>query len=177
MEEKTKAPFWKPALIYGAIVGFVGILVGIIFYVMDLMTESWTQWVNLLISLVVLIYCLVMYKRDYLGGYASYGQIWKMTIVIGIFATILGVIYGYILMGVIDPDLIDKLKLAQEQKILNNPRIPEGYMDQALERLDKSMQLGRMSIIQLIFGPVTYAIIGLVLAAFIKKNDPAQQIA
>jgi len=27
MEEKAKAPFWKPALIYGAIIGFVTILV------------------------------------------------------------------------------------------------------------------------------------------------------
>jgi ABC-type multidrug transport system permease subunit len=177
MEEKTKAPFWKPALIYGAIVGFVGILVGVIFYVMDLMTESWVQWISLLISVVVLVYCLTMYKRDYLGGYASYGQIWKMTIVIGVFATILGAIYGYILMGVIDPELVDKLKLAQEQKILNNPRIPEGYMDTALERLDKQMEIGRMTVMQLIFGPVMYAIVGLVLAAFIKKNNPADKIA
>jgi len=177
MEEKTKAPFWKPALIYGAIVGFVGILVGVIFYVMDLTAESWVQWVSLLISVVVLIYCLTMYKKDYLGGYATYGQIWKMTLVIGVIASILGAIYSYILMGMIDPELIDKLKLVQEQKIMNNPRIPEGYMDQALERLDKSMTLGRITIMQLIFGPVMYAIIGLVLAAFIKKNNPADKIA
>ncbi len=46
MEEKVKAPFWKPALIYGAIVGFVGILLGLVFYVMNLMTASWTKWVS-----------------------------------------------------------------------------------------------------------------------------------
>ena len=177
MEEKTKAPFWKPALIYGAIVGFVGILIGVIFYVMDLMTASWTQWLSLLISVVILVYCLSMYKKDYLGGYASYGQIWKMTMVIGVIASIIGVIYSYILMGVIDPELIDKLKLVQEQKILNNPRIPEGMIDQTLERLDKSMELGRMTIMQLIAGPIMYAIIGLVVAAFLKKNNPADQIA
>jgi len=177
MEEKTKAPFWKPALIYGAIVGFVGILIGVIFYVMDLMTASWTQWLSLLISVVILVYCLSMYKKDYLGGYASYGQIWKMTMVIGVIASIIGAIYSYILMGMIDPELIDKLKLVQEQKILNNPRIPEGMIDQTLERLDKSMELGRMTIMQLIAGPIMYAIIGLVVAAFLKKNNPADQIA
>ena len=65
MEEKTKAPFWKPALIYGAILGFVGILVGVIFYVMDLAAVSWTQWLSLLISLVIMTFLLVNYKHEY----------------------------------------------------------------------------------------------------------------
>ena len=177
MEEKIKAPFWKPALIYGAIVGFVGILVGVIFYVMDLAVANWTQWVSLLISLVIIIYCLVTYKKEYLGGYASYGQIWKMTLVIGIISTIITTIYSYILMGFIDPELIDKMKIAAEQKVLNNPRIPEAIMDSALERVEKSMVLNRMVIMGLIFGPVVWAILGLIIAAFVKKNNPADQIA
>jgi len=139
MEEKTKAPFWKPALIYGAIVGFVGILIGVIFYVMDLMTASWTQWLSLLISVVILVYCLSMYKKDYLGGYASYGQIWKMTMVIGVIASIIGAIYSYILMGMIDPELIDKLKMWDRivlifliidfSRIELMPSIPELWLD------------------------------------------------
>jgi hypothetical protein len=176
MEEKTKAPFWKPALIYGAIVGFVGILVGVIFYVMDMTAENWTNWVSLLISLIILIYCLVTYKKDHLGGYATFGQIWRMTLVVGIIATILGSLYFYILVT-LDPEVVDKMKIAAEQRILDNPRIPEGYVDTALERVEKSMQIGRIIVMQFIFGPVMYAIIGLVLAAFIKKNDPAQEIA
>lgn len=177
MEEKTKAPFWKPALIYGSIVGFVGILVGVIFYVMDLAAENWTNWVSMLISVVIMIYCLVTYKKEHLGGYASFGQIWKMTLVIGIIATIITTIYSYILMGIIDPGLIDKMKIAAEQKLLNNPRIPEAAMDIALERLEKSMVLNRMMIMGLILGPVSWAILGLIIAAFVKKNNPADQVA
>ena len=177
MEEKTEAPFWKPALIYGAIVGFVGILVGVIFYVMDLAVENWTNYVSMLISVAILIYCLVTYKKEYLGGYASYGQIWKMTLVIGIIATIITTIYSYILMGIIDPGLIDKMKIAAEQKFLNNPRIPESMMDSTLERLENSMNLKRIMIMGLIFGPVVWAILGLIIAAFVKKNNPADQIA
>lgn len=177
MEEKTKAPFWKPALIYGSILGFVGILVGVIFYVMDLAAVTWTQWVSLVISLVIMIYCLVTYKKEHLGGYATYGQIWKMTLVVGVIATIITTIYSYILMGIIDPELLEKMKLVQEQKIMNNPRIPESYMDTALERLDKSMTLNRTMIMSLIFGPVSWAVLGLIIAAFVKKNNPADQIA
>jgi len=177
MEEKTKAPFWKPALIYGAILGFVGILVGVIFYVMDLAAVSWTQWLSLLISLVIMTFLLVNYKKEHLGGYASYGQLWRMTLVVGIVATIITTIYSYILMGIIDPGLIDKMKIAAEQKILNNPRIPEAVLDRSLERLENSMTLNRMTIMGLIFGPVSWAVLGLIIAAFVKKNNPADQIA
>jgi hypothetical protein len=74
-------------------------------------------------------------------------------------------------MGVIDPDLIEKLRLVQEEKILSNPRIPESMHDQVLARLDKQFALNRMMIMGLIFGPVMYAIIGLIAAAFIKKEQ------
>ena len=144
---------------------------------MDLAVASWTNYVSLLISLVIMIYCLVTYKKEHLGGYASYGQIWKMTLVIGIIATIITTIYSYILMGFIDPELIDKMKIAAEQKVLNNPRIPEAIMDSALERVEKSMVLNRMMIMGLIFGPVVWAILGLIIAAFVKKNNPADQVA
>ena len=176
MEERTKTPFWKPAFIYGVIVGFVGILIGVIFYVMDLSVETWTQWVTGIIGLAILIYCVVNYRNEDLGGYASFGQIWKMTIVIGIIGTIISTIYTYILMGLIDPELIDKMKMVQEQKLLNNPRIPEAFMDTALERLDKSMSLNRIMIMGLIMGPVMYSILGLIIAAFVKKNNPADNV-
>lgn len=177
MEEKTKAPFWKPALIYGAILGFVGILISVIFYVMDMAAVSWTQWASLLISIVIMVYCLVTYRKEHLGGYASYGQMWKMTLVVGVIATIITTIYSYILLGFIDPELLDKMKLVQEQKLMNNPRIPEAALDSALERLDSSMTLNRTTIMGLIFGPVSWAILGLILAAFTKKNNPADNLA
>ncbi len=171
MTEKAKAPFWKPALIYGAIVGFVSILFGVIFYIMDMTTKSWVTWVTSLITLVVLIYCLIAYRKEYLGGFASYGQILLMAVMIGVVSTILSTIYTYILMGVIDPDLIDKLRLVQEEKILSNPRIPESAHESVMARLDKSFNLKRMLIMGAIFGPVMNAIIGLIAAAFIKKEE------
>jgi cation transport ATPase len=177
MEEKAKAAFWKPALIYGAIVGFVGILFGVIFYIMGLSTKNWSQWISSLIALAVLIYCLVAYRKEYLGGFASFGQIFLMALVIGIVATILSTIYSYILMGVIDPELIDKLKLVAEEKITSNPRIPENYYDIAMERLDKQFTLNRMLVMGAIMGPIMYAIIGLIAAAFIKKEEtPADMV-
>ncbi len=98
MAEKTKAPFWKPALIYGAIVGFVGILLSVIFYVMNLYAASWTQWVSMVVGIAILAYCLVAYRNEHLGGFASYGQLFKMALVIGVVASIIGVIFSTVIV-------------------------------------------------------------------------------
>jgi hypothetical protein len=177
MEEQAKAPFWKPALIYGAIVGFVGILLGVIFYFMDLTGKSWLQWVNLLITFVVVAYCLVAYRKEYLGGFASYGQLFVMALVIGVISTILSSIFSYFLFTVIDPDLLDKIRLMAEDKMLSNPRIPESMQDDMIERFARMFTVKRMLIMGFVSGVLFNAIVGLILAAFIKKEDTPQAAA
>lgn len=173
MEEKVKAPFLKPALIYGAILGGVGVLLGVILYFMDLSTETWVQWVSLVVGIALMVYCLIAYRNEYLGGYTSYGQILKMAVVISIIAAIIGAIYTYLLHGVLDPDLVDKIRIAAEERIMNNPRIPESFYDQAMERVEKSLTLKKMVMNALIWGSVIYIILGLIISAFVKKEQKA----
>jgi hypothetical protein len=173
MEEKVKAPFLKPALIYGAILGVAGVLVGLILYFMDLSTETWVMWPTLAISIAVMAYCLTAYRKEYLGGFASYGQIFKMALVISIIASLIGAIYAYLLYGMLDPDLMDKVRLAAEERIMNNPRIPESYYDQAMERLEKSLTIKRMVMNAFIWGTVMNVILGLIISAFVKKEQKA----
>ena len=168
---EKKASFWEPALTYGAILGFVSILLGVIFYVMNLYTANWTQWVSLLVSIGVLVYCLKAYRNEHLGGYARYGQLFVMALVIGIISSIITTIYSYVLYTVIDPELIDKIRLVAEEKMMDNPRIPENMLDDMIERMAKNFEPKRMLTMGLIVGVVVNAIIGLILAAFIKKEE------
>jgi uncharacterized membrane protein YhdT len=177
MEENVKAPFWKPALIYGAIVGLVSILLGVIFYVMNLYAASWTQWLTMAVGIAVLAYCLVAYRNEHLGGFASYGQLFKMALVIGVIASIIGVIYTYLMHGVIDPELADKIRLVTEEKMMNNPRIPENRLDETIERMAKNFELKRMVIMAFVAGVILNAIFGLILAAFIKKEETPADLA
>ncbi len=171
MEEKAKASFWKPALIYGAIVGFVGILVSVVFYFLDLTTASWTGYVSMAIGVAVLIYCLVTYRNEYLGGVASFGQIFLMALVIGIISSILSAAYQYVLYAVIDPGLIDKIRIVAEERVMNNPRIPESMYEDIFERMETRMTATRMVRMALILGPIVNAVLGLIIAAFVKKSD------
>ena len=173
MEEQVKTPFLKPALIYGAILGGAGVLLGLIFYFLDLSTANWTQWINLVVGIAVMVYCLVAYRNEYRGGFASYGQIFKMALVISIIAAIIGAIYTYLLFVVLDPDLVEKMKIVAEERIMNNPRIPESFYDQAMERVERNMAPKRLIINSLIFGTLLNVILGLIVAAFVKKEPKA----
>ena len=172
MEEKAKAPFWKPALIYGAILGFVSVFVSLVFYFIGMATENWTNWVSFLISLALLIYLMIQYRNTYLGGYASFGQIFAMAFVSGgVIAIIIGVIYQYLLLTVIDPGMVDQIRIAAEDQIMSNSRIPESMYDDLMERMDKRMNVPYMIRMTLIMGVIFNAIISLIVAAFIKKDQ------
>jgi len=171
MEENAKAPFWMPALTYGAIAGFAGILLSVIFYFMNLSTANWTQYIGILVGIVVLVFCLLAYRKEYMGGFATFGQMFKMALMIGIISTILGTIFSYLMMTVIDPDLLGKIRLAAEEKVINNPRIPESMHDDVIARMEKNFHIGRMMIMGLVGGIFLNAIFGLIVAAFVKKEQ------
>jgi hypothetical protein len=172
MEENVKAPFWKPALINGAILGFVSVFVSLVFYFLGMATKSWTNWVSMLIMVVLLVYLMLQYRKEYLGGYARFGQIFVMVLVsAGIIATIISTVYTYLLFTFIDPGLLDQAKIAAQEKIMSNSRIPESMYDNIFERMESRMTVAYMTKMGLIFGVVINAIIGLIVAAFVKKEE------
>jgi hypothetical protein len=65
---------------------------------------------------------------------------------------------------------VDQIRIVAEEKIMSNSRIPESMYDDILEKMEKRMQVGNMIRMGLILGPVVNAFIGLIVAAFIKKE-------
>jgi hypothetical protein len=126
----------------------------------------------MLVSLVLLVYLMLQYRKEYLGRFASFGQIFLMVLVsAGIISVIISAIYSYLLFTVIDPGLIDQVKVIAEERIMSNSRIPESMYDDLLEKIDKRTTAAYMVRMQLIGGPIVNAIIGLIVAAFIKKEQ------
>jgi len=171
MVENAKAPFWKPALIYGTILGVVGILFSLAFYFLNVLTAGWVNWVSFIITIAVLVYCLVAYRNEYLGGYGTFGQIFLMGLVIGIISSILSAGFTYVLYTAIDPGLLDKIRIVAEEKIMNNARIPESMYDDIFERMETRMSVTRMTVMALTIGPIINAVFSLIIAAFVKKEE------
>ena len=177
MDEQTKAPLLKPALIYGLISAFIGILLSVIFYLANLTMETWVGLVSIVVSIAVLVYLLRAYRNEYLGGFATYGQLILMALLIGLISSVIMSIYTYLLYAVIDPDLLEKMKIMIEEKIYNNPKIPEARADVFLERMEKRMTLKMQVRNAFVAGTVATFILGLIIAAFLKKEKTPEDMA
>jgi len=171
MEEKAKGSFWKAALIYGAIVGFISILLGVIFYVLNLQFKLWAGIVALLVSIVVVVYCLKAYRDEYLGGFASYGKLLVMTLAIAVVSSLLSVVYTFVLVNYIDTEYVEKTKQYTIERMMENPRIPEAQLDRYIERIENKTTKARALRQPLIGGIIFTFIIGLIAAAFLKREE------
>ena len=169
MEEK--APFWKPALIYGAIVGVVGILIAVVLYILNAQFKTWAAIVSILVSISVLTYCLRAYRNEYLGGFASYGKLVLMTLSIAVISGLLSAGYTYVLVNYIDEDYVEKAKQFTIEKISENPRLSEAQLDTIIERTENKTTNASTVRRGLIAGIVFTFIIGLVASAFLKREE------
>jgi hypothetical protein len=74
-------------------------------------------------------------------------------------------------MTVIDPDYLDKATQFQIEKFSNNPRVSEAQLDAIIERIENKSSLQRTITIGFIAGLVINFILGLIISAFIKKEE------
>jgi len=173
MAENVNTPFWKPAFNYGLIMAAVSIFLSLAFYFTDLYLKSWAQWASMAIGIIVLIYLMSQYRKVVCGGFAGFGKMFKMTFTSGMISLVIGVLFGVLMMHVLFPEMMDAQLLAMEEKLMSNPRIPESMLDDALERTARNLEPGRQVIWGIVGGGIFYAIISLIVAAILKKEDPA----
>jgi len=143
MEDSAKPTFMKTALTYALIMAVISIFFTLVFYFTNLYLKTWSQILNFVISIVVLVYLMIAYRKTVLGGYASLGQIFTMGFVSSMISLVIGLLVSYLMMNVLFPEMKDAILLNAEQKLLNNPRIPESMLDASLERAEKSLEPGR----------------------------------
>ncbi|HDS06998.1 MAG TPA: DUF4199 domain-containing protein, partial [Bacteroides sp.] len=123
------------------------------------------------VGIAVLTYCLIAYRNEYMGGYASYGRLLLMALAIGFVAGILSAAFTYLLYTVIDPELIEKTKIFAQERIMNNSRIPESMHDDLFERIEKSTSIPRMVRTAIVGQIILNGIFGLIIAAFVRKEE------
>lgn len=176
MKDPVKVPFLKTAVNYALILTAVSVFLSLVFYFTGLFTENWVQIVSGVISIGILVYLMIQYRKNVMGGFASFGQVWTMGFVSSLFSVILGIGFSLLMMYVLFPDMLEAMKLKVEESILSNAKIPEAYVDMAIERGMKQLEPARQLIFGIVGGAVVNAIIMLIIAAFVKKDDPALQV-
>lgn len=167
MEQKRSV--WKETLKYGIILGLVSVVYSVLTYMLDLTFKQWIMWPSLLVSLVVLFLLLRSYRDHVENGFISYGKSVAAGFIMNLYATILTVIYIYLLYSVIDPGLVDKQMAFAEQKMIAKG-VPEGAIDGALEMSAKFMKPWITALTSM-FGSLFFGLIlSLIVSIFVKKE-------
>lgn len=170
MEQKSGSLFLRSSLIAGLFIGIVLILLSVIFYASGLFFEKWTSFILYLILILGSIWAQLRYRKA-LGGEMSYGQAFGIGIMAIVFGAILFGIYFYLLYKVIDPSLMDRVKLLAEQKLVESGSLPEDQMEMVLSMQSKFTTPGFVAVVKM-FGDIFWGvIISLVTAIFTKKQS------
>lgn len=164
----------KIALNYGVYLALLSIAVSVIAYVTDNhIDRPW--WVSVLSTLVmvgVIVYGIKAFKHDN-SGFLSLGEALKVGLAISLIAGIIGAIFNYVFVTVIEPDFVTQmLDMTREQMIEQNPDMQQDQMDMAMGVTEKMMQPTIMSAIGIIMTLFFGFIISLVSGLIMKVNRP-----
>ena len=154
--------------------GILLILMSVIFYVTGNMFSTWASYLTYPVIIGGIIFGQITHKRE-MGGTLTYGQAVGSGVVTLIYASVLSGIYSYLLYKVIDPTVMDQMRIFLEQKLVQQGQVPEEQIDTVINFLMK-IYTPPISIITSIFGgAVTGLIVSLITGIFVKKN-PSDEV-
>jgi len=172
MEEKPRSVL-SNGFYYGMIIGGAMIVFSLILFLLDLHMNKSVTWISYLILAAGMVWGTIEYRKKYSNGFLTYGKAFLSCFWIGLFAGVLASVYLYVFVQFIHPGFISEILDQTRASIAESrPEMTEEQIEQAVEISAKFMSAPMMAI----WGTVTYAaisaIIGLIAAIFLKKEDP-----
>lgn len=175
MEQKTSVLNYS--LKWGVILGIIMVIYSLLLYILDLSLNRALGWVAYAILLVAVFLAVKNYRDKLNGGFLSFGNAFSIGLLIFIFSGIISAIFSFIMFKYLAPELIDKITVMQEEKLLSRG-IPEDMVEAQMGMAKKFMSPGMMSIMSVVSSLVGGSIISLIVAAILKKaNNPFNQPA
>lgn len=159
---------------YGAITGAAIIVFSLIMFLLDLYLNKAVSWIGYVFLVAGMIWGTLEYRKKYSNGFLTYGKAFSSCFWIGMFAGILASIYLFVFIQFIHPGFINELlEQARANMLASRPDMTEEQLEQALSISAKFMS----PVMMVVWGLAAYAamsaVIGLILAIFLKKEDPS----
>lgn len=176
-EEEVSSPF-QAALKAGVVIGLVTLVIYYLAYFInvEIISSMWIGFVMLAISLGLVIYFGIDFRKD-LGGYMSFGVAFQFVFITFVISGLISTLGNILLFQVIDPALPGVLADAQlESTMALMDKMGRGNLitsDQMAEMRTSFVESrSAMGLIKA-FGIslVIYAILALILGAIIKRRD------
>ncbi|NVN95741.1 MAG: DUF4199 domain-containing protein [Bacteroidetes bacterium] len=171
--QKTKS-IAANAMTYGIMVGFAMIVYSVILYAFDLSMNKALSWVSYILLITAMYIGSTKYRTSYTDtGYLPYGKAFLSNFLIGLFASILMLIWTYIFLKFIDKGMINQiLEKTQEGMLESNPNMTQEQMDMAMKYTKIFMRPEIMAIVGLLSTAFFSVILSLIIAFFVKKEEP-----
>ncbi|TPV33793.1 DUF4199 domain-containing protein [Paucihalobacter ruber] len=173
MEQQLKSS----AINYGIYLGLSLALISVLIYVINAeYAIAW--WIGIIMLLLILAFGIVSTakSKDFLNGFISFKQAFSsffITVAIGV---IINTGIGILIYGVIDTEAAVFL---QEKGIENTVSMmerfgaPQSEIDKTIDSMSGENSFSIMNQLKAIaYQLVFYAVIGLIVAAFMKKKNP-----
>ncbi|PKA83923.1 uncharacterized protein DUF4199 [Ulvibacter sp. MAR_2010_11] len=172
--ESQKASVKKIALNYGLMMALGTIVVSVIVYVMGMHMEQpwWQSVLNFAIMTAAIVYGLKTFKKEG-DGFLSLGDALKTGLAISLVAGLIGSIFTYLFVTVIEPDFVTQmLDVTREKMIENNPQMTNDQVEMAMGMTEKFMSPWIMTAMGLIASLFFGFIISLIAGLIMKQNRP-----
>ncbi|MCX6240912.1 MAG: DUF4199 domain-containing protein [Bacteroidetes bacterium] len=170
MEEKKRSVSAN-ALNYGLIAGAAVIVYSLLLYIANLYMNQALGYVGYVILLGVMVWGTLDYRKKTEKGFMTYGQAFTSCFLIGLIAGILASVYMLVFAQFINPGLINEI-LDKARTQLQEKNLTEEQIEAALVYTRKFTS----PLMMMIFGFLAYAVISAILsllaAIFLKKDDP-----
>lgn len=129
-----------------------------------------------IVGLIIFILAVSRAKKQ-MGGFITFRDAFSTFILAYIIFALISTSFNILLFGVIDTaaaEEIRELTIEAQVELMENIGAPEDQIEENIQMLEEGNPYGIGSLVQGFFwGIVIYAIIGLIVAAIMKKNPPA----
>jgi len=161
----------KPSVSYGLYLGIALILFSLIMFLLDVDHDSKLMWFSYLIMAGGLFWAMVSFRDKINRGFITYGKAFGVGFWTGLFAAILGSIFTYIYVTMIDPGMIEEILLKAEDQILeSNPNMSDEQLEQALSMTEKFTSPIMITIWGFVANVIFATILSLIIAIFVKRE-------
>jgi hypothetical protein len=172
MEEKQTS-LGIHTLIYGVGTGLVLIVYTLIMYVANLYLSQTMQYLSFVVLIAGMVIGSIQYRKVALKGFMTYGQAFSVNFLIGLFATIVSVIFIFFYVKYINTGMLDELLAQARIKIeAKAGNMSQEQLDQAMSMTERFMTPVGMVIWGFLGNAFWAAVFSLIISIFIKKNDP-----
>ena len=170
MAETLQAPMMPSASRNGFFLGLALVLFQTIFYLADIQYNSKLGYLAYFILIAGLFLSIRNYRDKANGGYLTYGRSVGYGVLVSLMAGIISSVFVFILYSYIDPNLIDKILMDQETKMVED-NIDEDQIEIAMGYTRKMMTPPIIAVISILGMVFMGLVFSLILSVFLRKED------